>query len=139
RNSLHIEPDDVYKIDGLLDVPKLMELYGLDKPELKDKPLKAAVPPVLRKHETVFDAIKQQDVLLHHPYTSFVSVVEFIESAANDPDVVAIKMCLYRTGPKSPIPQALIEASGRGKQVTAVVEIKARFDEENNIEWAKRL
>jgi polyphosphate kinase len=138
-HSLKIEPDDVYKIEGLLDVPKLMELYGLDKPELKDKPLKAVVPPALRKVENIFDAIKKQDVLLHHPYSSFMSIVDFIQSAAHDPDVMAIKMCLYRAGPKSPIPQALIEASERGKQVTAVVEIKARFDEENNIEWAKRL
>src|SRR6185369_3243600 len=138
-NSLRIEPQDVYKIDGLLDVPKLMELYGIDKPELKDKPLKAVVPPALRKTDTIFDVIKRQDVLLHHPYTSFASIVDFIHSAAQDPEVVAIKMCLYRTGPKSPIPEALIEASERGKQVTAVVEIKARFDEENNIEWASRL
>src|ERR1051326_901350 len=137
--SLRIESDDVYRIDGLLDVPDFMELYGLDKPELKDKPLKAVVPVALRKRESIFDAIKKQDVLLHHPYTSFMSVVDFIDSAAHDPNVVAIKMCLYRTGQKSPIPQALIEASERGKQVTAVVEIKARFDEENNIEWAKRL
>jgi polyphosphate kinase len=138
-SSLRIEPDDVYKIDGLLDVPDLMELYGLDKTELKDKPLKAVVPPALRKKESIFDAIKRQDVLVHHPYTSFATIVDFIQTAAHDPDVVAIKMCLYRTGPKSPIPQALIEASERGKQVTALVEIKARFDEENNIEWAKRL
>src|SRR5690349_7414112 len=138
-SSLKIDPEDVYKIDGLLDVPKLMELYGLDKPELKDKPLKAVVPQALRKADNIFDAIKNEDVLLHHPYSSFISIVDFIQSAAHDPDVVAIKMCLYRTGPKSPIPQALIEASERGKQVTAVVEIKARFDEENNIEWAKRL
>ena len=138
-NSLKIEPDDVYKIDGLLDVPHLMELYSLDKPELKDKPLKAVPPAAMRKSESVFDAIKKQDVLVHHPYTTFATVVDFIHSAANDPDVVAIKMCLYRTGKKSPIPQALIEASERGKQVTAVVEIKARFDEEHNIEWAKRL
>jgi polyphosphate kinase len=138
-SSLRIEPDDVYKIDGLLDVSDLMELYGIDKPELKDKPLKAVVPPTLRNRESLFDAIKKQDVLLHHPYTSFTTIVDFIDAAANDPDVVAIKMCLYRTGKKSPIPQALIAASERGKQVTAVVEIKARFDEEHNIEWAKRL
>jgi len=138
-NSLRIEPDDVYKIDGLLDVPHLMELYGLDKPELKDKPLKAIAPAAMRKSESIFDAIKKQDVLVHHPYTSFATIVDFIQSAANDPEVVAIKMCLYRTGKKSPIPQALIEASERGKQVTAVVEIKARFDEQHNIDWAKRL
>jgi polyphosphate kinase len=138
-NSLRIEADDVYKIDGLLDVPHLMELYGLDKPELRDKPLKAIPPAAMRKNDSVFDAIKKQDVLLHHPYTSFATIVDFIHTAAHDPDVVAIKMCLYRTGKKSPIPQALIEASESGKQVTAVVEIKARFDEEHNIEWAKRL
>ena len=137
--SLKLEPDDVYQIDGLLDVPDLMELYGVSVPELKDKPLKSVVPPPLRGKESIFDAVKKQDVLLHHPYSSFVTIVDFIDAAANDPDVVAIKMCLYRTGKKSPIPQALIGASERGKQVTAVVEIKARFDEEHNIEWAKRL
>ena len=138
-HSLKIEPDDVYKIDGLLDVQDLMELYGIDKPELKDKPLKAVVPHGLRSKESIFDTIKKQDILVHHPYTTFGTIVDFIQSAAQDPQVVAIKMCLYRTGKKSPIPQALIEASERGKQVTAVVEIKARFDEEHNIEWAKRL
>jgi polyphosphate kinase len=138
-SSLKIEADDVYKIDGLLDVGDLMELYGIDKPDLRDKPLKAVVPPGLRGQESIFEAIKKQDVLVHHPYTSFGTIVDFIQSAAQDPQVVAIKMCLYRTGKKSPIPQALIEASERGKQVTAVVEIKARFDEEHNIEWAKRL
>jgi polyphosphate kinase len=137
--SLKIEPDDVYEIDGLLDVPDLMELYGINVPELKDKPLKSVVPPALRNKESIFDAIKKQDVLLHHPYSSFATVVDFIDAASNDPDVVAIKMCLYRTGKRSPIPQALITASESGKQVTAVVEIKARFDEEHNIEWAKRL
>ena len=137
--SLGIERDDVYEINGLLDVPDLMELYSIDKPELKDKPLRPIVPPALRKKESLFDAIKKQDVLLHHPYTAFGTVVDFIKAAAEDPQVVAIKMCLYRTGKNSPIPQALIEASARGKQVTAVVEIKARFDEENNIEWATRL
>lgn len=137
--SLRIEPDDVYKIDGLLDVPGLMQLYGLNKPELKEKPLKAVVAPVLRNKETLLDVIGKQDILLHHPYSSFGTIVDFIDAAANDPQVVAIKMCLYRTGKKSPIPQALIQASESGKQVTAVVELKARFDEEHNIEWAKRL
>ena len=138
-NSLGLEMDDVYEIDGPLDAPGLMELYGMDKPELKDKPLKPTVPAVLRKKESLFEAIKKQDQLLHHPYCSFESVTDFIQVAAIDPKVLAIKMCLYRTGQNSPIPKALIEASERGKQVTAVVEIKARFDEENNIEWAQRL
>ena len=138
-HSLRIEPDDVYEIDGLLDVQDLMELYSINEPELKDKPLKAVVPPMLRAKESLFDVIKKQDVLLHHPYSSFGTVVDFIDAAANDPQVVAIRMCLYRTGKKSPIPQALIQASERGKQVTAVVEIKARFDEQHNIDWAKRL
>ena len=137
--SLNIEADDVYQIGGLLDVPDLMELYDLNVPELKDKPLRAIVPVSLRNKESLFEAIKKQDVLLHHPYSAFATIVDFIHAAAEDPKVVAIKMCLYRTGKNSPIPQALIAASERGKQVTAVVEIKARFDEENNIEWAKRL
>ena len=138
-SSLGIHIDDVYQIDGPLDAPGLMELYGIDRHELKDRPLKPSVLPALRKKESIFEAIKRQDQLLHHPYTSFQCVTDFIHAAANDPKVLAIKMCLYRTGQNSPIPKALIEASERGKQVTAVVEIKARFDEENNIEWAQRL
>src|SRR5215510_2806609 len=139
RTSLKIEPDDVYQINGLLDVSDLMELYGVNAPELKDKPLKTVLAPAVRGKDSIFDAIKKQDVLLHHPYMSFGTIVDFIDAAANDADVLAIKMCLYRTGKNSPIPQALISASERGKQVTAVVELKARFDEEHNIEWAKRL
>jgi polyphosphate kinase len=138
-SSLEIQADDVYVIDGILNVPDLMGLYGLDRPELRDKPLQATVPSMLRRKETLFESIKQQDQLLHHPYTSFTTVTDFISQAAHDPKVLAIKICLYRTGQNSPIPKALIEASERGKQVTAVVEIKARFDEANNIEWADRL
>ncbi len=137
--SLEIEANDVYVIDGIVNVPDLMGLYGLDRSDLKDKPLQATVPSMLRRKETLFESIKQQDQLLHHPYTSFATVTDFISQAAHDPKVLAIKICLYRTGQNSPIPKALIEASERGKQVTAVVEIKARFDEANNIEWADRL
>ena len=137
--SLELEADDVYTVDGPLGVTDLMDLYDLDKPELKDRPLQATVPAPLGRGRCIFDAIRKQDLLLHHPYTSYTTVTDFIQAAAKDPDVLAIKMCLYRTGHKSPIPQALMEASERGKQVTAVVEIKARFDEQNNIEWAKRL
>jgi polyphosphate kinase len=116
-----------------------MELYDVDRPELKDKPLEMTMPLSLGKKKSFFETIKKHDLLLHHPYTTYTTVTDFIQTAAHDPQVAAIKICLYRTGKNSPIPQALIEAAERGKQVTAVVEIKARFDEENNIEWAKRL
>lgn len=137
--SLGLKADDVYVLDGVLGVGSFMELYGLDRPELKDQPIRYTVPAPLQHKKEVFDAIKKQDILLHHPYTSYTTVTDFIQVAAKDPQVLAIKICLYRTGQNSPIPQALIEASEHGKQVTAVVEIKARFDEENNIEWAQRL
>jgi len=147
-NSLDLTPDDVYAIDGPLNIPDLMQLYGLDLPGLKDKPLRMSVPAPLRQQQqqpqqqqphTVFDAIKQGDILLHHPFTSYSTVTDFISTAAKDPDVVAIKMCLYRTGRHSPIVEALIEACELGKQVGVLVELKARFDEESNIEWARRL
>lgn len=138
-NSLELTPDDVYIIDGPLNVPDMMALYDLNRPELKDKPLQATVPSVLNQDKSVFEVIKQQDVLLHHPYISYSTVTDFISRAAKDEDVLAIKMCLYRTGQRSPIVQALMEASARGKQVAVLVELKARFDEENNIEWARQL
>jgi polyphosphate kinase len=137
--ALKLEPDDVYVLDGLIGVGSLMELYDLDRPDLRDQPIRMTVPAPLMKKKQLFEAIRKQDVLLHHPYTAYTTVTELIQMAAHDPKVLAIKICLYRTGQKSPIPQSLIEASERGKQVTAVVEIKARFDEENNIEWAQRL
>ena len=138
-DALRLEADDVYVLGGMLGIGDLMQLYGLNRPELRDKPLRMTVPAPLSKKKYFFDAIKKQDVLLHHPYTAYTTVTEFIQAAANDPKVLAIKICLYRTGKHSPIPEALIEASEHGKQVTAIVEIKARFDEENNIEWASRL
>jgi polyphosphate kinase len=134
-----LEADDVYVMGGILGVGDLMELYGLNRPDLRDKPIRMTVPAPLTNKRKLFDAIKKHDILLHHPYTAYTTVTDFIQAAAKDPKVLAIKICLYRTGKDSPIPQALIEASERGKQVTAVVEIKARFDEENNIEWAGRL
>ena len=137
--ALRIEADDVYVMGGILGVGDLMQLYSLDRPDLRDKPLRMTVPAPLTKKKYFFDAIRKQDVLLHHPYTAYNTVTEFIQAAAKDPKVLAIKICLYRTGKNSPIPEALIAASEQGKQVTAIVEIKARFDEENNIEWASRL
>lgn len=137
--SIHLTEQDVYRIDGFLNVPDLMKLYELDLPELKDKPIHRVVPPVLRQSKNVFATLKKQDVLLHHPYTAYSTVTEFISAAAEDPDVQAIKICLYRTGKDSPIVRSLMRASERGKQVAALVELKARFDEENNIEWARKL
>jgi polyphosphate kinase len=137
--SLGLTAQAVYVIDGPLNIPDLMQLYDLPRPELKDRPLQLTVPVALRVPGAVFDVIKRQDVMLHHPYTTYSTVTDFIKTAANDPKVVAIKMCLYRTGRDSPIVQALIEAAEKGKQVAALVELKARFDEESNIEWARRL
>jgi polyphosphate kinase len=137
--ELELTHEDVYTIGGPLDITGLMSLYDLNRPELKDKPFTPSVPVQLKKKKSVFDIIKEQDVLLQHPYQSYKVVTDFIKAATNDPEVAAIKMCLYRTGKNSPIPPMLIEASARGKQVTALVELKARFDEENNIEWAKQL
>jgi polyphosphate kinase len=137
--SLELGPEDVYSIDGPFNIPDLMQLYDLDRPELKDRPLQVKVPAVFRDSENIFAAIKKQDILLHHPYTSYGTVTNFISAAASDPNVVAIKICLYRTGRNSPIVRALIDATEQGKQVTALVELKARFDEESNIEWARRL
>jgi polyphosphate kinase len=139
RNSLELEEQDVYTIDGPLTIPDLMTLYKLDLPELKDSPFAPTTPPSLRSSETIFDAIRHQDILLHHPYESFAPVVEFLRQAARDPNVLAIKQTLYRVGTASPIVEALIEAAENGKQVAVLVELKARFDEENNIQWAKRL
>jgi polyphosphate kinase len=138
-SSLRLSADDVYSIDGPLNMPDLMALYKLDRPELKDKPFTATAPAAFRTDESIFDVIRHHDVLVHHPYNSFSSVIDFISTAAVDPAVQAIKMTLYRTGPASPVVQALIEASERGKQVAVLVELKARFDEESNIEWARRL
>jgi polyphosphate kinase len=130
---------DVYRTDGFLNVADLMQLYPIGKPELKDKPIRYVRPSVLSGDKTIFEAVKKHDVLLHHPYISYDTVTDFIADASVDEDVSAIKICLYRTGKNSPIVESLIRASRNGKQVTALVELKARFDEENNIEWARRL
>lgn len=130
---------DVFPIEGFVDIPDLMQLYSLERPQLKEKPITVVHPSVLQDKKSIFDVIKKQDILLHHPYTAFSTVTDFIAEAAGDPDVQAIKMCLYRTGKDSPIVNSLIRATQLGKQVTALVELKARFDEENNIEWARRL
>jgi polyphosphate kinase len=138
-DNLEITASDLTVIDGPLGLGDVMELYSLDRPELKDPPFTPRLPAVFRKEQNVFAAVRQQDMLLHHPYDSFNSVVEFIQAAAHDPQVLAIKQTLYRVGTNSPVVGALLEAVQNGKQVAVLVELKARFDEENNIEWARAL
>ncbi len=138
-SSLDLEPEDVYVFDGPLHIQDLMALYDADRPELKDASFTPAMPDWYDEYDSIFDAIKDRDRLLHHPYDSYDCVTGFINQAVDDPDVVAIKICLYRTGPESPIPPALIRAAEQGKQVTTLIELKARFDEEHNIEWARKL
>ncbi|MBA4123242.1 MAG: polyphosphate kinase 1 [Acidobacteria bacterium] len=137
--SIGLTDEDVYQIEGFLNIPDLMTLYSIDRPDLKDKPIRYSIPKPLRQKENIFDTLKKQDVLLHHPFTAYSTVTDFIDAAAEDEDVRAIKICLYRTGKDSPIVKSLMKASRKGKQVAALVELKARFDEENNIEWARRL
>jgi polyphosphate kinase len=138
-SSLDLEASDVYVFDGPLHSQDLMSLYDADRPELKDVSFTPATPEWYGKYESIFDAIRERDRLLHHPYDSYACVTGFINQAVEDPNVVAIKICLYRTGPESPIPPALIRAAEQGKQVTTLIELKARFDEEHNIEWARKL
>jgi polyphosphate kinase len=117
----------------------LIELTRIDRPDLKYESFHPAVPPPLATEESIFSVIKRRNILLYHPYDSFAPVVDFVREAARDPDVLAIKQTLYRVGPNSPVVAALMEARERGKQVAVLVELKARFDEENNIVWARAL
>ena len=137
--GIGVTEQDVYKIEGFVDIPDLMHLYQLDLPNLKDRPSHVIYSGAFKDKKSAFEVIKKHDVLVHHPYQSFGTVADFVAGAAEDPNVQAIKICLYRTGKDSPIVESLIRASQLGKQVTALVELKARFDEENNIEWARRL
>jgi polyphosphate kinase len=139
--ELELDEKEVYLIEGPLDLKRLREMNSLDRPELKYKSLFPYTPPGLQPDakEDIFGQIRNGDILLHHPFESFQPVVEFIRRAAHDPDVLAIKITLYRVGKNSPIVQALLEAIEEGKQVSVLLELKARFDEESNIEWAKAL
>lgn len=138
--TLKLGEEDAYSIDGPLNPVRLMALHeGDHSPELRDSPFVAPVAPRLRECADVFAAIRERDILLHHPYENFSSVVDLLEQAARDPSVLAIKQTLYRTGGDPRIIGALEDAVKNGKQVTAVVELRARFDEANNIQWARRL
>jgi polyphosphate kinase len=139
--ALKLGPADVYRPEGPLNIPDLLPLLSrIEQKELHDEPFTPAVPPEIGDGERdLFRRIRERDVLLHHPYESFDPVVSFIEAAADDPSVLAIKMTLYRTGKDSPVVRALQRAAENGKQVTALVELKARMDEEANIVWARAL
>jgi polyphosphate kinase len=138
--ALDLEERDVYRVGGPVDLTALLALQRLEGfRELRDEPLVPRVPPAFAKGENPFDVIRAQDVLVHHPYESFGAVVDFIDRAADDPQVLAIKQTLYRTSGATPIISALARAAQNGKQVTALVELKARFDEESNIVWAREL
>jgi polyphosphate kinase len=139
--ALKLDPErDVYRTSGMLNIWDLMQIVSRDeRRDMRDEPYAPHVLPPLRDTDDVFATIREGDVLVHHPYESFESVVDFISRAADDPDVLAIKQTLYRAGGDSPIVKALARAAESGKQVTAIVELKARFDEESNIVWARTL
>jgi polyphosphate kinase len=136
---LNLSQEYVYQLHGPINLLRLQSLADMDRPDLKFPPFTPVNASPLRDPSRIFEVIRQQDVLLHHPYDAFTPVVDFVEQAARDPQVIAIKQTLYRTSGDSPIVRALIEASRNDKQVTALVELKARFDEANNIQWAKQL
>ncbi|PWU03643.1 MAG: polyphosphate kinase 1 [Terriglobia bacterium] len=140
-DNLDVGRSDVYRARRPLALKRLASLHGLDRPDLKYPPFVPATPPALMaaKDEDIFSLIRRGNILLHHPFESFQPVVEFLRQAARDPSVLAIKICLYRVGRNSPIVEALLEALEEDKQVAALVELKARFDEESNIEWARAL
>ncbi len=139
RRTLQLDPHDVYEVPNHLNVADFMELALLDLPELRDPPFTNRLPTEYREAGGVFEAIARQDVLVHHPFHAFDAVLQLLEAAVDDPDVLAIKQTLYRVGRQSPVVAALARAAGNGKLVTALVELKARFDEENNIVWAREL
>jgi len=137
--NLQITAEDVHVIQGPLGLSDIMTLYDLPLHQHKFKAYYPAIPKAFDDDEDIFTTLKQRDILLHHPYHSFTPVIDFIKEASVDPDVLAIKQTLYRVGPDSPIIKYLVEAAERGKQVAVLVELKARFDEENNIFWAREL
>jgi polyphosphate kinase len=137
--ALSLQPVDLYAVDAMLGTSDLWALVGIDRPDLHDAPFTPAIPKRLVGEADIFAAIREGDILLHHPYDSFDPVVQFLKAAANDPQVLAIKQTLYRTSGNSPIVNALVEAAEEGKQVATLIELKARFDEENNIHWARNL
>jgi polyphosphate kinase len=142
-DNLRMDPNDVYTLDSPLGISSLMEIHNIDRYDLKDIPFVPNLPNVIRSETydgNIFAAIRQQDIFLHHPYDSFKPVLDFLRTASRDQNVLAIKLCLYRVGPNSPVVDTLLKARrDHGKQVAVLVELKARFDEESNIGWARKL
>ena len=140
KKELNVKDEDIFKINGPLDLTFLMKLYGTEgMDEFRNKPYQPQPVPGMNEEEDIFTQIRKGDIFLHHPYMTFAPVIQFVRQAASDPDVLAIKQTLYRVSGNSPIVAALAQAAENGKQVTVLVELKARFDEENNILWAKML
>lgn len=140
--NLQMDPNDMYTLEGSLGLSSLMSLYQVERFDLKDHSFVSSIPAPLRSKTydgNIFAAIRQNDILVHHPYDSFTPVVDFLQMAAKDPNVYAIKQTLYRTGSNSPVIKALLDAREAGKQVAVLVELKARFDEESNIGWARTM
>lgn len=139
-NAINLSEDDVILVDGPINLYRLMSLPNeVDRPDLKFPSFDAYTRPEFKEGDKIFDILKKKDILLHHPYDSFTPIVDFLREAASDPDVFAIKLTIYRTNGNSPIVRALMDAARDGKQVTALVELKARFDEEANVQWAHKM
>ncbi|MDJ0975932.1 MAG: polyphosphate kinase 1 [Planctomycetota bacterium] len=140
RQETRLAEDDVYRVNGPVNLHRLSGIYDhSDRDDLKYTPFLPGLAKRLRRHKSIFEAIKRRDVLLHHPYQQFSPILDLLREAATDPDVIALKMTLYRVGDKSPVVEALLDAARHGKEVTALVELRARFDEEANIDLATRL
>ena len=139
EQKLGISSPMIYRLDQPVGMADMMQMLSLNRQDLKDIPFAPSVPPIIADGRDIFTGIKKEDILLFHPYDSFSPVVNFIRQAAHDPDVLAIKITLYRVGANSPVVAALMEARENGKAVAALIELKARFDEENNIGWARQL
>ena len=139
--NLELDRDDIYKITGPQSLVRVRNLVKVDRPDLKFQPFVPALPAALLKdeEEDIFSTIRRGDILFHHPFDSFQPIVGLLQKAANDPNVLAIKITLYRVGRNAPVVDALLEAAENGKQVAVLLELKARFDEESNIGWARKL
>jgi polyphosphate kinase len=137
--GLAVTGDEIYRVDKPIGLNSLMELTSIDRPDLQYPPFVPQIPPAVATGEPIISVVERHDVLVYHPYESFAPVVEFLTAAARDPDVLAIKQTLYRVGTDAPVVRALLDAVNQGKQVAVLVELKARWDEASNIEWAREL